>query len=43
MLEEELKEYALASAEAAYEYPGEKAPMGFMDSGGGFHDENASH
>ena len=25
-----MEEYALASAEAAYEYPGEQAPMGFL-------------
>ena len=43
MLEEAPKEYALASAEAAYEDPGEYAPMGIMSSAGGFHDGNASH
>ena len=29
-----MEEYALASAEAAYENPGEQAPMGFMAPGG---------
>ena len=30
MVAEAMEEYALASAEAAYEYPGEQAPMGFL-------------
>ena len=34
MLAETLEEYALASAEAADENPGEQAPMGFMALGG---------
>ena len=34
MAEETMVQYALASAEAAYENPGEQAPMGFMASGG---------
>ena len=38
-----MEEYALASAEAAYEDPGEQAPMGFMATGVVFHDGNASH
>ena len=29
-----MEEYTLASAEAAYENPGEQAPMGFMALGG---------
>ena len=36
---EAMEEYALASAEADYEDPGEQAQMGFMAAGGGFHDE----
>ena len=32
-----MEEYALASAEAAYEDPREQAPMGFRVAGGGFH------
>ena len=38
-----MEEYSLASAKAAYEDPGEQAPMGFMAAGGGFHDESVSH
>ena len=34
MLAETMLEYALYSAEAAYENPGEHAPMGFMALGG---------
>ena len=42
--EESLEEYALDSVEAAYEYPGQQAPMGFMASGGEFHEAgNDSH
>ena len=33
MLLETLDEYALASAEAAYENPGDQSPMGFMALG----------
>ena len=33
MLAETMEEYTLASAEAAYENPGEQAPMVFMASG----------
>ena len=43
MVEEAMQEYALASTEAAYEDPGEQAPVVFMDSEGLFHDVNASH
>ena len=38
-----MEEYELDYAEASYEDPGEQAPMGFMDAGGGFHSGNASH
>ena len=31
---EMMEEYALSSAEAAYENPGQQAPMGFMELGG---------
>ena len=34
MVAETLEDYSLASAEVAYENPGEQAPMGFMASGG---------
>ena len=43
MVAEAMEEYALASAEAAYEDTMEQAPMGFMATGGGFHDGNVSH
>ena len=43
MVAEEMEEHALASAEAAYKYPGELTPIGFMVTGGVFHYENASH
>ena len=43
MVAEEMEEYVLAYAEAAYEDPGEQTPMGFMESGGGFHDGNDSY
>ena len=43
MVAEEMEVYALASAEAAYEDPGEQAPMVFMSAGGGIHDGNSSH
>ena len=43
MVAEAMEEYALACIEAACEYPGEQAPMGFMATGGGFYDGNASH
>ena len=43
MVAEAMEGYVLASAEAAYEYPGEQAPMGFIASGGGFHYGNSSH
>ena len=43
MVEKEMEEYALASAEAAYEDPGEHVPMVFLASGGGFHYGNDSH
>ena len=33
MVTETMEEYALDSAEAAYENPGEQTPMGFMASG----------
>ena len=33
-----MEEYALDSEEAAYEDPGEHAPMRFMAAEGGFHD-----
>ena len=42
MVVEAVEEHALDSAEAAYEYPGEQAPIGFMSSGEVFHDENDS-
>ena len=38
-----LEEYTLDAAEAAYEEPGEQAPIVFMASWGGFNDGNASH
>ena len=41
---EALEEYALSSAEVAYEDIGKHAPMGFISSGGEFHEaENDSH
>ena len=40
---EAMEEYALASAEVAYEEPGEQEPMIFMAAGGLFNDGNASH
>ena len=43
MVAEALKEYSLASAEAACEDPMEQAPMVFMASGVEFHDGNTSH
>ena len=43
MVAESMEEYVLASAEAAYEYPREQAPMGLLTAGGGFHDWNVSH
>ena len=43
MAAEAMEEYSLASAEAEYEDPGEHAPMGFIVSGGGFCDGNASN
>ena len=43
MVAEAMEEYALASAEAAYENPGKQAPMVFMEAGGRFHDGNAYH
>ena len=43
MVAEEMEEYALASAEAAYEDPGEQTPLEFMASGEVFHDGNVSH
>ena len=42
MAAEAMEEYYLASSEAAYEDPGEQAPMGFMAERGLFHDGNAS-
>ena len=38
-----MEEYALDYAEAAYIDPRELVQIGFMASGGGFHDVNASH
>ena len=43
MVAESMEEYVLDFAEAAYEDLGEQAPMGFMDTAGGFHDGNYSH
>ena len=43
MVAEAMEEYVLASAESAYEDPGEQASMVFMEAGGGLHDLNASH
>ena len=43
MMLESLVEYMLASAEAAYEDPGQQMPMGFMASGGQFYGVNASN
>ena len=43
MVAETMEEYAFNSAEAAYEDPGEQAPMGFMAAWGGFHDGNYSN
>ena len=41
---ESIEEFALASVEAAYEDPGEKAIIVFMTSGAEYHeDRNASH
>ena len=42
MVVEAMEEYASDSAEAAYEDSAEKASMGFMSTGGGFHDGNDS-
>ena len=39
MVAEEMDAYALASVKMAYEDPGKQAPMGFMEAGGGVHDE----
>ena len=38
MVSEVMEEYALDSAEVAYEDLGLQAPMGFMAAGGVFHD-----
>ena len=43
MLAEAMKGYMLAYVEAAYEDPGEHAPMVFMAAGGGFNDGIFSH
>ena len=43
MVAEAMEEYALISAEMAYEDPGEHTPIEFMAAGGGFHDGNASN
>ena len=43
MVEKELEEYELESVESAYEDPGENAKIGFMASGGAFHDVNDYH
>ena len=43
MVMESMEQYSLASEEVAYEYPWERAPMGFMSAGLVFHDVNASH
>ena len=43
MVEEALKEYALASAWKDYENTGKKFPIRFMASGGEFHDGNSYH
>ena len=43
MVAESMEEYGLASAEAAYERPGEQVPIGFMASRRGFYDRNISH
>ena len=43
MVEKAIEEYALASAEAAYEDPGEHVPMVFLASGVGFHYGNYFH
>ena len=43
MAAETMQEYSLASAETAYEDPGEQAPIGFMATEGVFDDLNASH
>ena len=43
MLAQAMEEYALDSVEAAYTDTGELLQIGFMASGGGFHDVNASH
>ena len=39
---EALEEYDFAFVEEAYKDPGQRETIGFMASGGGFHDENAS-
>ena len=38
-----MEEYESASAEAAYEDPGEQAQMGFIDTGGRFYDGKSFH
>ena len=43
MVAEAMVGYALASAEVAYKYPGEQAPMVPMEAGGGFNYGNDSH
>ena len=43
MVAEAVEEYVFDSTEAAYEYQGEHAPMGFMAERGGFHDEIFAH
>ena len=39
---EALEEYGFAFVEEAYKDPGQRETIGFMVSGGRFHDENAS-
>ena len=39
MVAEEMEAYALSSVKMDYEDPGKQAPMGFMEAGGGVHDE----
>ena len=43
MVLEALEEYVLAYVEETYEDPGQQAPMGFVESGGEFHDGNTYH
>ena len=43
MISDALEEYAKASAEAAYEDPGNNVIMGFMTPGGYFNDRHTSH